>query len=195
MRRMNLLLLILATLTLLVPSIAQASELQMAGGKGARTRIRDREVPPRQGIALGVGVRPGAVAMSGAYIPSLRAQFELSGGVSDRFTLGVALGGTAYLGLDSGSFNGDIVAYRFFGRGLWLRGALGVASHAPALASVPPSPALGGVAGLGYEFRVFERMALGLGADYDMRVRIDGRLAHAFFVGLRFTGYLDKKKR
>ncbi|MCH9688567.1 MAG: hypothetical protein K0V04_44460 [Deltaproteobacteria bacterium] len=191
---MKPLLLILATLTVLLPTAAQAAGLRMAGGTRERVPLREREAPPRKGIAVGASVMPGAIGMSGTFVPAIRAQYEVGGGVTDRFTLGVALGGTAYLGLDKGSFNADVVGTRFFGRGAWLRAGLGVTSHSPALASVPTSPALGGTIGLGYEFRLFKRVGLGLGADYDLRVRTDGRLAHGMFLALRFTGYIKGKK-
>ena len=54
-------------------------------------------------------------------------------------------------------------------------------------------PGVGGSLGLGYEFRVLQRIGIGLGVDYDARFRIDGRLAQTWLFGLRFTGYLKKK--
>lgn len=191
MPRMNPLFLLLALLVVLVPVSAQAS-LKIAGAKPERER---RETPPRRGIYVGANVRPGAAAFGNTFVPVVRGDYEVGGGVTDHFTLGVAIGGTGYLALDKGSFNADVVAHRFFGKGLFLRGALGVSSRVPAMASVPTLPGLGGALGLGYEFRVLERMGLGLGVDYDLRLRMDGRPAQAWFVGLRFTGYLNKKNR
>lgn len=189
---MNPLFLLLALLVVLVPVSAQAS-LKMAGGRAKRERADRGETPPRKGINVGVNIRPGAAGMGGTFIPAVRAEHEVGGGITDRFTLGVALGGTAYLGIEKGSFNADIVARRFFGRGFYLRGALGVMSHAPALGSDRMRPAVGGQLGLGYEFRIFERLGLGLGVDYDGRLRNDGRASQTWLMGLRFTGYLDKK--
>lgn len=190
MRRMNPLFLLLALLFVLAPVTASASGLQIAGGKRERTQ---RETPPRKGIYVGANIRPGAAGMVGSFIPVIRGEYEVGGGITDRFTLGVAVGGTGYLGLDKGSFDANIVANRFFGRGFFLRAMAGVASRSPAMASVPMMPAVGGSLGLGYEFRVLERVGIALGADYDLRARTDGRLAQTWLFGLRFTGYLNKK--
>ncbi|MCA9651300.1 MAG: hypothetical protein H6712_26395 [Myxococcales bacterium] len=186
---------ILALFFVLVPSTARA-ELQIAGGKPERSKLIGKlETHHRRGINVGASVRMGAVGIVNTFVPAVRAQYEVGGGISDRFTLGLAVGGTAYLGLDKGSFNADLVGHRFFGKGFFLRGALGVSSHVPALASVPMSPGIGGSVGMGWEFRLFDRLGMGLGADYDLRMRTDGRLGQAWFFGLRFTGYLDKKHR
>jgi hypothetical protein len=200
MRRMNPLFLFLALLFVLVPVSAQASGLQIAGGKRERAhreRVhrewKHRETPSRQGIYVGANIRPGAAGMVNTFIPIVRGEYEVGGGITDRFTLGVALGGTAYLGLNKGSFDANIVANRFFGKGLFLRAMAGVASRSPAMASVPMMPGLGGSLGLGYEFRVLERVGLGLGVDYDLRMRTDTRMAQTWLFGLRFTGYLKKK--
>ena len=185
--------LLLALLFVLVPASALASGLQIAGGKPERVKRERKETPPRQGIYVGANIRPGAAGMAGTFIPVIRGEYEVGGGITDRFTLGVALGGTAYLGLNKGSFDANIVANRFFGRGFFLRAMAGVASRSPDMVTAAMKPGVGGSLGLGYEFRVFERVAVGLGADYDVRVRIDGRMAQTWLLGLRFTGYLRKK--
>jgi len=192
MRRMNPLFLILALLVVFVPASAHAS-LQMAGGKAKREKREKRETLPRKGIYLATTVRPGASGFGSSFAPQLTNQWEIGAGVSDHFTLGVALGGTAYVGLDKVSFNGDIVAHRFIGKGLFLRGAAGVSSYAPTLAQLPMMPAIGGSAGIGYEFRVLERVGVGLGVDYDLRMRTDRRASQAWLFGLRFAIYLNKK--
>lgn len=196
MRRMTPFLTILALLCVLFPSLARA-ELKIAGSgsERPRKRIGSLETAPRHGINVGASVRMGAVGIVDTFVPAIRAQYEVGGGITDRFTLGLSIGGTAYLGLDKGSFNADVVGHRFFGKGFFVRGAMGVTSHVPALAAVPISPGIGGMVGLGWEFRLFNRLGMALGADYDARIRTDGRLGQAWFVGLRFTGYLDKKKR
>lgn len=197
MRRMNPLFLLLALLVVLVPTAAHA-ELKIAGGRQARDRShRDRprlETPPRRGMYLSFDVRPGAAGIVDTFVPVVRVDHEIGGGITDRFTLGVAVGGTAYLGLDKGSFNADVVGRRFIGKGFNLRAAVGVSSRVPALASVPMSPAVGGSLGLGYEFRVLEHVGLGLGTDYDLRLRTDGRAAQTWLVGLRFAIYLNKNR-
>jgi hypothetical protein len=194
MRRMNPWFLLLALLFVLAPASAQAAELQIAGGKPEREPRVKRETLPRKGIYIGANVRPGAAGIVSTFVPVVRGEFEIGGGITDRFTLGVALGGTAYLGLDMGSFDADVVAHRFIGKGFFLRGALGVGSHLPALGSVHMRPGVGGSVGLGYEFRVLERLGVGLGGDYDLRMRMDGRAAQTWLLGLRFTAYLNKKK-
>jgi hypothetical protein len=188
---MNPLFLLLALLFVLVPVSAQASGLQIAGGKPDRAK---RETPPRRGIYVGANVRPGAAGIYETFIPVIRGEYEVGGGVTDRFTLGVAVGATGYLGLDKASFDANIVGHRFFGKGVYLRTMLGVSSRSPALGSASLLPGVGGSLGLGYEFRVLERVGLGLGADYDVRVRMDGRPAQTWLFGLRFTGYLNKKR-
>lgn len=192
--RLNLSSLLLALLFVLLPSSAFASGLQIAGKpqRVKKERVK-RETPPRRGVYVGANVRLGAAGMVNTFIPVVRGEYEVGGGITDRFTLGVAVGGTGFLGLDKGSFDANIVAHRFFGKGVFLRAAAGVASRAPTLAAVPMMPAVGGSLGLGYEFRVLERLGLGLGGDYDLRVRTDGRMAQTWFLSLRFTGYLNKK--
>lgn len=193
MRRMNPLFLVLALLVVLLPASAQAS-LQIAGGKAERQKREKLETLPRKGIYLAGSVSPGAAGYAGVSAPLLRNQWEIGGGISDHFTLGVSLGGTAYVGIDKTAFNADVVGHRFIGKGLFVRGALGVTSRAPSLVPLPMLPAMGGAVGLGYEFRVLERIGVGLGADYDLRIRTDGRVAQTFVVGLRFAAYLNKKQ-
>lgn len=196
MRRIpSCLLLALAFLLVLAPASALAGGLQIAGDERERVQRTPRETPPRRGVYVGASIRPGAAGMVDTFIPVVRGAYELGGGITDRFTLGVAVGVTGYLGLDKASFDADVVAHRFFGRGFSLRAALGVTSRAPAMAPVPMVPGVGGSLGLGYEFRVLERLGLGLGADYDLRIRTDARLAQTVLLGVRFTAYLNKRKR
>ena len=44
-----------------------------------------------------------------------------------------------------------------------------------------------------YEFPLFKRGGLGVGVDYDARVRADGRAALTVLSGLRFSGYPPEK--
>ena len=190
MRRMNPLFLVLALLVLVFPASAHAS-LKIAGGKAKREKW---ETMPRKGIYLGTTFRPGAAGFANTFAPALNNQWEIGGGVSDHFTLGVSLGGTAYLGLGQNAFNADLVGHRFIGKGLFVRGAAGVTSMAPSVAPVPMSPALGGALGLGYEFRVLERIGVSLGVDYDLKMRMDRRMSQTWLVGVRFAAYLNKKR-
>lgn len=200
MRRSNPLFLVLALLIVFVPASAHAG-LQIAGGKAKREKRETREkrekweTMPRRGIYVGTSIRPGAAGHANTFAPVLQNQWEVGGGITDHFTLGVALGGTAYLGMDEVSFDADVVAHRFIGKGFFLRGAAGVSSSAPALNRFSLAPAVGGSAGLGYEFRVLERIGVGLGVDYDLRMRTDGEMTQAWLLGLRFTAYFNKKKK
>jgi len=178
--------------SLAAPSLAHA-HLSLAGKPA-------RETPPRKGIVIGVGVSPGvALLMPRGFVPVTRLHYIIGGAITDRFTLGVDIGGTAILSertiatKNKLGFNADVVGTGFIGRGFTVRAGLGVASHAPALAFDPFKAGVGGVAGLGYEFRVMERMGLGLGLDYDLRVRTDGIPVQTVTFGLRIVGYLNKK--
>ncbi|MEM9463018.1 MAG: hypothetical protein AAGF11_53245 [Myxococcota bacterium] len=186
-------LLLLAFFVVSLPASAHAS-LQIAGGKATREKRQKRETLPRKGIYLAGSLSPGAAGHGGATVPVLRNQWEIGAGVSDHFTLGVSLGGSAYVGREPKAFNADLVAHRFIGKGVFLRGALGVTSRAPSFTRLLTKPAVGGAAGLGYEFRVFERIGVGLSMDYDLRVRVDAQLAHTVVAGLRFAVYLNKKR-
>lgn len=193
MRPTTYLLALVALLCVLFPATARA-DLQLAGGKAPRSKLIGKlETHPRRGIVVGNSVTVGAVGYADTLVPALRGNFEFGGGITDRFTLGMSLGGTSFLGLDKGSFNADLFGYRYFGRGLFVRGSLGIASHVPTMAAVPATPGFGGMVGLGYEFRLFKRVGMALRTDYDARIRTDGRLGQAFFIGLRFTGFLNKK--
>jgi hypothetical protein len=178
--------------SLAVPSLASA-RLALAGSSA-------RETPPRKGLLIGVGVSPGvALLMPRGFVPVTRLHYMIGGAITDRFTLGVDIGGTAILAertiatKNKFGFNADVVGTGFMGRGFYIRAGLGVASHVPALAFDPFKAGVGGVAGIGYEFRVLERMGLGLGLDYDLRVRTDGIPAQTVTFGLRIVGYLNKK--
>src|SRR5690606_11533260 len=114
---------------------------------------------------------------------------------TDTFTLAAEVGGSFHLAYDKGaSFDTDIVATGFIGRGLVLRGGLGVSSRAIARADPLWRPAAGGLVGLGYEFRLFSNGGLRLGLDYDVRLRVDGRPVQAAFVSLGFRVHPQKRQ-
>lgn len=192
--RLRLLLLpLLALVVVSLPASAHAS-LQIAGDKAKREKRQKWETLPRKGIYLAGSLSPGAAGHGGTTVPVVRNQWEIGAGVSDHFTLGVSLGGSAYVGRDPKAFNADLVAHRFIGKGAFLRGALGVTSRAPSFTRLLTKPAMGGAAGLGYEFRVLERVGVALSVDYDLRVRTDAQIAHTVLAGLRFAIYLNKKR-
>jgi hypothetical protein len=135
---------------------------------------------------LGFDFRPGLSILHRGFVPSMRYAFVVGGAITPRTTLHVELAGAQYLGLKTVGFAGDVVATRFFGRGLFLRGGLGALSHRPERADRMFRPAIGGLAGLGYEFDIADGkgIMLRLGADYDFRVRTDGLPTHAVTAGL-----------
>ena len=53
--------------------------------------------------------------------------------------------------------------------------------------------AAGRIAGIGYEFRPLEHMALALGVDYEGRVRADGLYSQAFVASITIRGYFRVK--
>jgi hypothetical protein len=179
----------------MLPSVASA-DLQLASRRADRIAARRAgEAPKRRGIVPGGGVRSGVAIVPNGFVPTITVDWSLSGGITDHFTLGVQASLVGYLGLKAGG-GADIVATRYFGaRGFYLRAALGAHGNVPARAEDVQRAAVGGFAGTGYEFRIFERVGLALGVDYDARLRTDGRYAQMVLFGLAFRGYLDKKKR
>ena len=64
-----------------------------------------------------------------------------------------------------------------------------MAANVPALAPRPQRAAVGGRVGLGYEWRVARGLGVGLGLDYDARMRTDHLMVQTVLVGLQFRGY------
>ncbi len=170
-----------------LPSVAKA-DLKLAG----RPRLARGETHARQGISPRMGVRSGMAIVPNGFVPTIAVDWGFFGGITDRFTLGVQASLIGYLGLKAGG-GADIVAERFFGRGFYLHAALGAQGNLPARAADVQRAGVGGFGGLGYEFRIFERMALALGVDYDARVRTDGLYSQMVLMGVNFRGYIHKK--
>ncbi len=85
----------------------------------------------------------------------------------------------------------DVVATRFVGP-LFLRLGVGASTLAYAPVRDPFKPGVGGLVGVGWEFRIAERVGLALGLDYDVRARADRQFAQTFLFGLRLNGYPKK---
>lgn len=163
-----------------------------------KRRRKDIEVfqlrPHRKGFYIGATGRVGATLHSQGFIPSLGQRIEIGAGVTNRITLGFAGGLTRHQGLSKGSAGViDVVAAGFVRRGLFLRGGLGVTSQAPARDRLA-RPGVGGLAGIGYEFRPLKHMALWLGADYEGRLRTDGFWSQSVVLNIGIRGYFNKKK-
>lgn len=167
-----------------LPSIASAS-LRLAS---------DRPTPQRKGFTLGVALAPGVISYGRSFVPVTRLRHIVGGAVNDHVTLTAEFGIQGIHGHKRVGFFSDIAVMAFLGRGFFLRGAAGVVSHAPAQARDPFRAGFGGAVGLGYEFRILERLGLGFGVDYDVRMRTDRLSSQGLFLGLRLTGYMKGKK-
>jgi hypothetical protein len=132
----------------------------------------------RRGFFVGAGLGFGGTFFHvDDFIPSMRTELVLGGGVTKRFT-----------------FGGDIEATGYVWRGFYLRGALGLAG-VPKRDPFNPdekglSVGLGGAAGAGYEFFLNATAAMSVGITYDARF-IPGSPfpRQALLAGLRFTWF------
>jgi hypothetical protein len=150
----------------------------------------------RRGFFVGAGLGFGGTFFHvDDFIPSMRTELVLGGGVTKRFTLGANLNVTPYLARNVGvAFGGDIEATGYVWRGFYLRGALGLAG-VPKRDPFNPdekglSVGLGGAAGAGYEFFLNATAAMSVGITYDARF-IPGSPfpRQALLAGLRFTWF------
>lgn len=188
---------------------APPASLQLAGKggdrkakrKARRARLDNRRdvesfqrEPERKGFYVGGSFAGGTSMLRQGFVPSIGHRVEMGGGLSDRVTLGVAGGLTGHQGIHKGVAGvADVVLQGMPWRGLTLRVGVGVSSHAP----VPNrlrKPGLGGLAGVGWEFRPLEKLAVALSVDYDVRVRTDGRVVQAAVLNLGLRAYLDFKR-
>jgi hypothetical protein len=170
----------------------------------ARPDLEDWQLEPeRKGLYIGAGLLTGATLSRFGLVPSIGHRVELGAGVTDRFTLGVSGGITGHQGMRKGTAGvADLVGTWYPLYGLYGRLGVGVTSHAPYRGGfdTKPYPALprragvGGIAGVGWEFRPLEHMALALGVDYEGRVRADGLYVQAVVVSITMRGYFKMKK-
>ncbi|MCA9690106.1 MAG: hypothetical protein R3A51_17435 [Nannocystaceae bacterium] len=176
---------ICAGLWLAAPSQAQAS---VVGSQG----IEIEGPQDRRGFFIGVGATFGATYMTPAqtFIPPLRADFIIGGGVTKRFTLGLDMFVGGYATGRPGSkvlFGGDVEATGFVWRGLYLRGGLGGAGMPSTTGSL--SAGVGGKFGIGYEFWLNQTAAMSVDLSYDLRFVPDDGMRHSPMLGVRFLWY------
>jgi hypothetical protein len=146
---------------------------------------------------LHAGASPGVVVATTGFTPVTRINYQLGGGLTDKFTLGLNLSGTFNLAQKGAAFGGDVVATGFPRAGFFMRAGLGANSSLAAAEDRPPlfDPGIGGFAGLGYEFAIGKKGALALTADYDARYLTSNAVRQTVFLGLRFGAYLGKLKK
>ncbi len=199
----------MASLGAITPTLAHAGDLQLAGRHGDANARRDarrqrfderlhledfQREPKRKGFYAGAGLSTGLSLQLDGFIPAIGHRVEIGGGLSERFTLGVSGGLTGHQGIKKGVAGVvDIVGQGFVWRGAFLQVGLGATSHA-AMIGRARRPGFGGFAGLGYEFRPLEHLAVAFDAQYEQRVRTDGRQTHALLFGLRLRGYVRLRK-
>lgn len=173
-----------------------APTMQAHAAVSGRQGIEIEGARDRRGFFIGGGLGfGGTIYWIDDFMPALRTDLVLGGGVTKRFTLGADLHVTPYLTRPGGVvFGGDVEATGYLWRGLYLRGALGVAG-------VPKrdhenrdaegfTVGMGGAAGLGYEFFLNATAAMSAGLTYDARfVPGDTFPRQALLVGVRFTWF------
>jgi hypothetical protein len=168
-----------------------------------RPDLEDYQLEPqRKGLYAGAGLYTGFTASTYGFIPSIGHRLEIGGGITDRLTIGIAGGIAGHQGMRKGTAGvADLVVTYFPIYGLYGRAGFGVTSHAPWRGGADkPYPALprragvGGMLGVGWEFRPLEHMALALGVDYEGRMRADGLYVQAFTLNVTLRGYFHPKK-
>ena len=173
-----------------------APTMQAHAAVSGRQGIEIEGARDRRGFFIGGGLGfGGTIYWIDDFMPALRTDLVLGGGVTKRFTLGADLHVTPYLTRPGGVvFGGDVEATGYLWRGLYLRGALGVAG-------VPKrdhenrdaegfTVGMGGAAGLGYEFFLNATAAMSAGITYDARY-VPGSAVprQSFLVGVRFIWF------
>lgn len=171
-------------LCFVLPSIAHA-HLRLA-------RDHDHDDPERKGLVLGMMLQEGVGQYGKQLVPVTRFHYIIGGGITDRITLTAQVGVQKLHGWKKVGIVTDIVATGYVGRGFFLRAGAGVASQTVVMARDPLKPGVGGLLGLGYEWRIADKVGLALGLDYDVRMRPDRLPAQSVLLGLRLGGYLRK---
>lgn len=174
--------------------IGSCSEAQAAvqGSRGVEIEgARDR-----RGFYIGGGLGfGGTIFWIDDFVPALRTDLVLGGGVTKRFTLGADLHVTPYLARNMGvAFGGDIEATGYVWRGFYLRGGLGLGGVPKRDTDNPEIEGLtvgvGGTAGVGYEFFLNATAAMSVGLTYDARFVPGSRLPRqTALVGIRFIWF------
>lgn len=135
--------------------------------------------------------RPALVPLRAGVMPAARTHFLLGARLARNFVLGTMGHLTIYF--DDGHKPGaglDVLGQLYVARGLHLRAGAGVISHVPiAREALARTPGYGGQVGVGYAFALggkAKKAALGLGADYDLRILSDGRRRGVLTFGMSF---------
>jgi hypothetical protein len=182
MRSLRLASLALAA-TFAAPSLAHA-HLKL-GGDGERVE--------RKGFMVGFSLLPGMMRSGKSFAPAMRFRYHLGAGVHEAVTIATEFGIHKPLGIKAKKigFDVDVVLTGYLGR-FFVRGGVGVATWAYAAARDPFKPGVGGLVGIGWEFPLGRRVGLGVGIDYDARVRNDRQVAQTVLFGLRLNAYPKK---
>lgn len=171
------LLALLAAIAAFAPRPARADEGQIAGDF-------------KRGPYAEFSWRPALAPLRTDVMPAARTHFMIGARLARSFVLGTM--GHVTLYFDRGQKAGvglDVIGQIYVVKGLYLRGGAGVISHVPLARDVlTRTPGYGGQVGLGYAFGFpkSKGVALGLGADYDLRITSDRRRRGLLTVGLTF---------
>lgn len=171
-----------------------SAEAAVSGKRGLEIEgARDR-----RGFFVGAGLGLGGTFFYyDDFIPAMRMDLALGGGVTKRFTLGVDLHVTPYLQKDVGvSFGGDFEGTGYVWRGLYLRAGLGASGVPRRSATMMDDDTkgltvgVGGAFGVGYEFFLNATAAFGVGITYDARfISGDTFPRQALLIGGRFSWF------
>ncbi|MBC8072438.1 MAG: hypothetical protein IAG13_29215 [Deltaproteobacteria bacterium] len=154
-----------------------------------------QRAPKRKGFYVGSRMTTGLSFERDSFIPSVGYRFEIGGGLSDRITLGISGGITGHQGIEKGVVGvADVVVQGFVHRGLFFELGLGATNHAP-LRDRVARPGVGGIAGIGWEFRPLRVLGVTAAVQYEGRVRTDGRYTQGVLIGFGLRAYLDFHKR
>jgi len=176
-------------------SVALASEDAQAAVRSRGGGVEIEGPKDRRGFYIGTGADFGGTFFYyDDFIPAMRMNLALGGGVTKKLTLGANVHLTPYLQPGVGvGFGGDIEGTFYVWRGVYLRSGLGAAG-VPGRSTEGDDSAmtvgLGGAFGLGYEFFLNSTAAMGVGLTYDARfVPGDGFPRQSALVGVRFTWF------
>lgn len=171
------LLAVLAALAVFAPRPAHASEIAASDFK--------------RGPYAEFSWRPALVPLRSGVMPAARTHFMIGARLARSFVIGTMGHVTFYFDRDQKPGVGlDVVGQLYVARGLFLRAGAGAITHIPIGRTITTrTPGYGGQVGVGYAFRFGEKakgVALGLGADYDLRILPDNRRRGVLTVGLMF---------
>ena len=145
----------------------------------------------RDGFAFGFRMLSGAhLHGPQGFMPTSRFSYTLGAAINRQFVLGADLGVTAWWDHKKASLHGDTFGKLFVVRGLFIRGAAGVASHT--YVARDRRAGVGGSLGAGWEFPLRKKGVMSLSAEYDARIRSDRFPVRTVLFGLTVGGYSKK---